>query len=75
MRYKPEELLRKTVQFDEDVTVDKIVFFKGLQGYITADINDILAITLYDVVEGLDSGWVTFKDMTWIRDKFSIVEG
>jgi hypothetical protein len=74
MRYKPEELLGKTVQFDEDVTVDKIVFFKGLQGYITADINDILAINLYDIVEGLDSCWVTFKDMSWIRDKFSIAE-
>jgi hypothetical protein len=75
MKHEPESLLRKTIKFDEDFKVnDTVTIPKGTVAYVTADINDILAILLYDAVEGLDDGWVTFKNMSWIRDKFSIVE-
>ena len=76
MRHEPEFLLRKTIKFDEDFKVnDTVTIPKGTEAYVTADIDDVFAINLYEVVEGIEHGWVTFKQMPQMREFVSIIEG
>ena len=76
MKHEPESLLRKTIKFDEDFKVnDTVTISKGTVAYVTADIDDVFAINLHEVVEGIEYGWVTFKQMPQMREVVSIIEG
>ena len=76
MKHEPESLLRKTIKFDEDFKVnDTVTIPKGTVAYVTADIDDVFAINLHEVVEGIEHGWVTFKQMPQMREVVSIIEG
>ena len=75
MKHEPESLLRKTIKFDEDFKVnDTVTIPKGTVAYVTADIDDVFAINLHEVVEGIEYGWVTFKQMPQMREVVSIIE-
>jgi hypothetical protein len=60
----------------EDVQMnDDILFRKDLVGLVTADLDDVLAINFIEDIPQVEHRWVTFKDMSWLRDKLEIVNG
>jgi len=74
--HPPEALLNKVVRFVEDVQMnDDILFRKDLVGLVTADLDDVLAINFIEDIPQVEHRWVTFKDMSWLRDKLEIVNG
>jgi hypothetical protein len=74
MKHQAEALLNKEIIFDMDFKINETVTIpKGTKGFVTADIDNIFAINFYDVVEGIEYGWVTFKDMQQMRDLVSII--
>ena len=75
MKHQPEALLNKVIRFAEDVPMDGgIVFRKDLIGLVTADINDVLAIQFAESIPNVEHRWITFKEMSWLRDKLEVVE-
>lgn len=76
MTHQPEALLNKVVRFAEDVPMNGgIVFRKNLVGLVTADLDDVLAINFIEDIPQVEHRWITFKDMSWLRDKLEIVNG
>lgn len=76
MTHQPEALLNKVIRFVEDVPMNGgIVFRKDLVGLVTADLDDVLAIQFAESIPNVEHRWITFKDMSWLRDKLEIVNG
>jgi hypothetical protein len=76
MIHPPEALLNKVVRFAEDVPMNgNILFRKDLVGLVTADLDDVLAIQFAENIPNVEHRWITFKDMSWLRDKLEIVNG